>query len=114
MINLATEWNEAAAETAQLVRLSVRTPRELIGMRFDDTDNYFGDRILAAGQPCTLLGPGGVGKSRICLQSAVCMILGLDFVGFPTRAEGKKWLFIQTQNTNRRLHYDLMNIVSAL
>ena len=81
---------------------------------FDDTDNYFGDRILAAGQPCTLLGPGGVGKSRLSLQLAVSMIAGRVFLGMPTRAKGRKWLFVQTENSNRRLHCDLKKIVPAL
>ena len=114
MIALATEWNVPSAETVETAGLTVRTPSELIGMTFDDTDNYFGDRILAAGQPCTLLGPGGVGKSRLSLQWAVCMITGLDFLGLPTRAKDKKWLFVQTENSNRRLHYDLKRIVTAL
>jgi hypothetical protein len=94
--------------------LTVRTPGELIDMTFDDTDNYFGDRILAASQGCTLLGPGGVGKSRLSLQLAVCMITGRDFIDMPTRAKDMKWLFVQTENSNRRLHYDLKKIVSAL
>jgi hypothetical protein len=94
--------------------LTVRTVSELMGMTFDETDNYFGDRILAAGQACTLLGPGGVGKSRLSLQLAVCMITGRDFIDMPTRAKGMKWLFVQTENSNRRLHHDLKNIVRAL
>jgi len=114
MIALAKEWNVVGAETTGKRALTVRTPSELIALRFDDTDNYFGDRILAAGQPCTLLGPGGVGKSRLSLQLAVCTILGRDFLDMPTRVKGKKWLFVQTENSNRRLHYDLKNMVSAL
>ena len=94
--------------------LTVRSPNELMGMTFDDSDNYFGDRTLAAGQPCTLIGPGGVGKTRLSLQLAVSMITGRDFVGMPTRASRMKWLFIQTENSNRRLQHDLKNIISAL
>lgn len=94
--------------------LSIRRFRELMQMTFDDLDNYFGDRILAAGQPCTLLGPGGIGKSRLSMQMAICMITGRDFLGMPTRAQNKKWLFIQTENSNRRLSFDLVNIARAL
>jgi hypothetical protein len=94
--------------------LSVRRFSELVQMTFDDTDNFFGDRVIAAGQPCTLLGPGGVGKSRLSLQLAVCMITGREFLGMPTLARNKRWLFIQTENSNRRLHFDLKNMVAAL
>jgi len=94
--------------------LSVRRFSELVQMTFDELDNYFGDRILAAGQPCTLLGPGGIGKSRLSLQLAVCMITGRDFLGMPTRASSKRWLFIQTENSNRRLNFDARNIMRAL
>src|SRR5690606_7182414 len=90
--------------------LSIRSVMELITMSFDDADNYFGDRIIAAGQPVTLLGPGGVGKSRLVLQLALCMITGRDFLGIETRAVGKRWLIIQTENSNRRLKADLMNL----
>jgi AAA domain len=113
MIPLANEWVAAPPGTAQRGALSVRTPNELIGMSFDDSDDYFGDRVLAAGQQCTMIGPGGVGKSRLSLQLAVCMIAGLLFLGMPTRAKGKKWLFVQTENSNRRLHCDLKKIVPA-
>lgn len=114
MIALAKEWNVAPAKSTARGALSVRTPSELIDMTFDDTDNYFGDRILAAGQPCTLLGPGGVGKSRLSLQLGVCTITGRVFLGMPTRAKGNKWLFLQTENSNRRLHCDLKKIVPGL
>jgi AAA domain len=113
MMTLARKWNEAVAEIAVLPSLSLRTPGELIGMRFDDSDNYLGDRILAAGQPCTKLGPGGIGKSRLSLQLGVCMITGRNFLGIQTRAKHKRWLFVQTENSNRRLRYDLNNIISA-
>lgn len=95
-------------------KLTVRTLSELVAMTFDEADNYFGDRILAAGQACTLLGPGGIGKSRLSMQLAVCMITGRDFVDMPTRGRNLKWLFVQSENNNRRLHYDLKNMVTAL
>lgn len=103
-----------AISTPQKSDLSIRTISQLLGMTFDDSDNYFGDRILCAGQPCTFLGPGGIGKTRVCLQLALCMITGRPFLDLETHAPGKKWLFIQTENSNRRLHFDLKNMVKAL
>jgi len=94
--------------------LTVRTLSELFAMEFDEADNYMGDRILAAGQSCTLLGPGGVGKSRLAMQLALCMITGRRFLDLDTHAPDKKWLFIQTENNNRRLHHDLRNMALNL
>lgn len=94
--------------------LTVRTLNELVQMTFDEKDNYFGDRVMAAGQACTLLGPGGIGKSRLSMQLAVCMITGRAFLDMATRGRGMKWLFVQSENNNRRLHYDLKNMVTAL
>lgn len=83
-------------------------------MEFDDNDNYFGDRVIAQGQPCTLLGPGGIGKSRLAMQMAVQMIIGSRFLGMDTFSHEKKWLFLQTENNNRRLHKDLQNLCVQL
>ncbi len=79
-------------------------------MTFDDSDIYLGDRIMAAGQPMTLLGAGGTGKSRLLLQLAACMTTGRKFIGFETRGGDLKWLFLQTENSNQRLKDDLQNI----
>src|SRR5882724_8764223 len=94
--------------------LSFRRISEIFAMTFDDTDNYFGDRVMAAGQPCTLLGPGDIGKSRLSLQLALSMITGRDFLSMPTHACNKKWLFIQSENSCRRLYADLKNMLSGL
>ena len=95
-------------------KLSVRTITELFNMEFDEKDNYFGDRVIAQGQSCTLLGPGGIGKSRLVMQMAVQMIIGSRFLGMDTFAHEKKWLFLQTENNNRRLHKDLQNLCVQL
>jgi hypothetical protein len=94
--------------------LTFRTLTELMALNFNDDDNFFGDRILAAGQPCTLIGPGGVGKSRLSMQLAICMITGRPFLDMPTRGRGHRWLFMQSENNNRRLHWDLKRICEAL
>lgn len=95
------------AEVKRSSNLTVRTMDELLGMTFDESDNYLGDRMLAAGRMVSFLGPGGVGKSRLVLQMAVCCILGEPFLGLDSHAKGKKWLIIQTENNNRRLSMDM-------
>lgn len=94
--------------------LTIRTAADIIRMTFDDADNYFGDRVIAQGQAVTLLGPGGVGKSRLVTQLALCMITGRDFITIPTHAKGKKWLIVQTENSNRRLHHDITSMLLGM
>lgn len=94
--------------------LSLRSVAELRAMKFDDSDCYLGDRMLAAGQPSSFLGPGGIGKSRMVLQLAFCCILGRKFLDLETRARGKRWLILQTENSNRRIRSDLEKLIKGL
>lgn len=93
--------------------LTLRTVAELRSMKFDDSDCYLGDRMLAAGQPTSFLGPGGIGKSRMVLQLAVSCILGIKFLDLETHATGKKWLILQTENSNRRIRADLDRLIKG-
>jgi hypothetical protein len=88
-------------------KLSIRQPDEILAMQFDDTDKLLGDRLWAKGQPMTILGAGGTGKSRLLLQLAGAMITGRDFIGLETGGAGLPWLVLQNENSNRRLKEDL-------
>jgi RecA-family ATPase len=88
-------------------RLTIRKPDEILAMEFDDSDRILGDRLLAKGQSMTILGVGGIGKSRLVLQLAVACITGKRFIALDTHAENLRWLFLQGENSNRRLQEDL-------
>ncbi len=92
---------------ANLRGLSIRQPDEILAMEFDPKDQFLDNGVFAKGQTLTVLGPGGVGKSRLVLQLAVSTILGLDFLGMKTNAKGLNWLIIQAENSNYRLKADL-------
>jgi hypothetical protein len=102
------------AQPKRTTSLSLRSVSELRAMQFDDSDCYVGDRMLAAGQPTSFLGPGGIGKSRMVLQLAVCCILGRSFLDLETHAAGKKWLVLQTENSNRRIRSDIEKLIKGL
>ena len=102
------------ARSSTKSKLTIRNLKELLGFQHTEADNYFGDRVLAEGQPATFLGPGGVGKSRLLLQLALCMITGKMFLGVQTHAAGKTWLIVQTENSNRRLQVDLKGMIHGL
>ena len=108
--------NAPQAETGQekelpaLGSLSIRRPSEIIAMPMDDSDCILGDRLLAKGQSLTILGAGGVGKSRLLLQLAGCCIVGRPFLGLETHGQNLRWLIIQAENSNRRLKSDFSRL----
>lgn len=87
--------------------LSVRTANQLLALKFSADDIFMADGLLAKKQGMALLGPGGVGKSRLTTQLAFSTILGRPFLGLPVNCADKRWLLIQAENSNRRLHHDL-------
>lgn len=89
-------------------RLSFRTPDEILAMEFDDSDIILGDRLLAETQGLSLCGAGGVGKSRLVLQLAVEQTIRALFLGsLTTHGKPRKWLFIQTENSDRQTKFQM-------
>lgn len=90
--------------------LTIRTAAELLEESLVDNDNLLGDRLLARGQSLTLLGAGGIGKSRLLLQLAACSITGRPFLGLRVHVPDLKWLIFQAENSKRRLQTDLQRL----
>ncbi len=109
----ATQMIRDAIHTGRS-QLSARTFVEIMAMEFDPNDTILGDNFWSRGQMLALLGPGGVGKSRLALQMAVCVVGGLTFLGMTTRGRGLRWLFLQTENSNRRLKRELHSMIRLL
>lgn len=93
---------------------TIRTPDEILNMAFDDSDIIMGDRILAEGQSLVIAGAGGTGKTRFVIQMAASVTTGRKFLSFATGKENSIWLFIQTENSNRRLQADLRPVKTSL
>ncbi len=94
--------------------LPLWTLEEVLSYEPDPQDEIWPDGILSAGERTAMIGAPGVGKSRIALQAAIATILGKPFLGWETRARGKRWLFLQTENSARRLKADLRCMVLPL
>jgi hypothetical protein len=86
---------------------SILRPSEFLAMQFDPKDQYFANGLFARGQPLCILGPGGLGKSRLLLLLAVCTILGRPFLGMTVSTKNLRWLILQAENSSRRLQADL-------
>ena len=92
-----------AIETKQRT-LTLRSPDELLAMQFDDSDVILGDRLLAKGQPLVIAAQGGTGKSRLALQIVAAIVTGRKCLAFESGGSEMRWLFLQTENSNRRLN----------
>jgi hypothetical protein len=111
LANKYFELPEVGAQTIPAPRkLTLRSPDEILAMEFDNSDIILGDRLIAKGQNATMCGASGVGKSRMALQLAIASIIGRQFLTFATRGGNLKWLFIQAENSNRRLQFDLTKL----
>jgi hypothetical protein len=79
-------------------------------MTFDPNESYLFDGLFSKGQAMTLVGPGGIGKSRLMLQLAAAMIVGREFLGIQMTPRKLRWLFIQNENSSRRLNADFQKL----
>ena len=70
-------------------------------MEFSKDDFLLENGYLAKGDPIAFCGAAGVGKSRLCMQLAIALLTGRDFLGWKTRGKGTRWLILQTENNNR-------------
>jgi hypothetical protein len=111
---LAPPPSYAARSVPQdLGRLTIRNIDEIMGMEHDETDFLLGNGYLTRGERTAICGMGGVGKSRLVMQLAMCCRTGRDFIGWETRATDTRWLFLQTENSTRRLQSELHRMLSA-
>lgn len=78
-------------------------------MEFDNSDLIVGDRVIAEGLNTLMVGPGGTGKTRLLLQAAAATALEWKWLGFETHNRGP-WLFMQFENSCRRIRDDLQGI----
>jgi AAA domain len=114
----AIQANVVAVETHEQHKtkrapLTIRSIGEILTMTFNDTDLILSNGYLALGERTAICGMGGVGKSRLIIQLALSCRVGRDFLGWRTRGRELVWLFLQTENSNRRLKFDLERMLSA-
>lgn len=104
----------AATVDATPRKLTLRSPDEILAQTFDDSDIILGNRLLAEAQSLVIAGQGGLGKTRLAFQMAACTITRRKFLTWETGGDNLRWLFLQTENTNRRLKDDLDRLKSWL
>jgi hypothetical protein len=92
--------------------LTIWKPSQILEYNPPKNINILGNGYLIKGEFTTLLGPGGIGKSRLSLQMALCQITGREWCGIPMSNEPLRWLFIGNENSIYRLKDDLLKMLS--
>lgn len=80
---------------------------EILTYQDNPDDDIWPEGLLSAGNPTAIIGAPQAGKSRLTLQGCLYTITGQFFLGWKTRSAAKRWLFLQTENSRRRLKSDL-------
>lgn len=107
-------FKETVYESQGPKPLTIRCVGDILGMDFDPADMLLNNGYLTKGNSLSIVGMGGLGKSRVALQLAIACILGHPFFGWETQAQGLRWLILQTENGNRRLKHDLACMTAGL
>jgi hypothetical protein len=112
---LEKEFAQAQPKNSESKRppLTIRAIDEILAMQFDGSDLVLLNGYLALGERTAFCGMGGVGKTRLVMQLSLCCRAGCDFLGWKTQRPELRWLFLQTENSNRRLKYDLDRMLRA-
>lgn len=77
-------------------------------------ENGFGDTLIDDGADAAVVGPPGVGKSRLALQLALSQITSQPWGGLPTKWPPRKWLYVGNENSVRRQKADLCAMAKSL
>lgn len=88
-------------------QLTILSPDEILALKCDPNENLIGSRLLTKRGQLLIAGAGGIGKSRLALQLAVCVITGQPLFGLRTFAPGSRWLVLQAENDPTRQKADL-------
>lgn len=73
-----------------------------------------GDGYLEKGELTSLIGVGGLGKTRLALRLALALILGREWCGLPTHGAPVRVAMLSTENGLRRWKTDLGKMLAPL
>jgi AAA domain-containing protein len=103
-----------AGGNVKMAALTLRRPLEILDIEFSPDDLVLQNGYLCKGDPLVICGAPAVGKSRLAMQLVISVITGRDFLGWHTNGKGSRWLFLQSENSCRRLKDDLSCMFSML
>jgi hypothetical protein len=73
-----------------------------------------GNSLIERGKWTSIVGIGGLGKTRLVLYLAICQITGRDCCDLGVKSGPLRWLFLSTENGLRRWKSDLAAMFATL
>jgi hypothetical protein len=101
-------------ESAAIKPLKIWRPSQFIEWTEPPGSHLLLPAYLTKGALTSMIGQGGVGKSRLALWQAICQILRREWCGLQTGGDPVKWLFLGDENSVARLKHDLERMLSTL
>jgi hypothetical protein len=108
------QLGNAPRELDTALPFTVWKPSQFLSYLPDPTADVLVGGYIAKGEWTTLLGVGGLGKSRLALWLCICQIIGKDWCGLEIAGGPKRILFLSTENGVIRWKSDLTNMMSKL
>lgn len=94
--------------------LTLWKPSQFIAYKVDPSSILLGDGYLEKGDWTSLVGIGGLGKTRLALWLAICQITGREWCGLMVSGEPQKTLILSTETGIRRWKFDLERFFANL
>ena len=104
---------DTAPAKTRAAPLTIRRIDEILALPDNPADLILSNGYLERGERTAVCGMGGIGKSRLIMQLAMMHRAGLPFLAWATRVPQLRWLFLQTENGNRRLKCDLAAMLTG-
>ena len=94
--------------------LSLKTPDEILAAKFPADHFFFDNRLWGRGAPLGIIGPPGIGKSRLTLQLAASAVCEAPYLGLACTWPPLRFLFLQAENNTARLQHDLTALKTSM
>lgn len=119
MTTAANSWSqelvESAGERAPVKPLTVWKPSDFFAWEAPSGSNLLLPAFVSKGDLTTLVGQGGLGKSRLGgIWLPISQITGRDWCGIPTGGDPQKWMVLGNENGIGRIKIDLEKAFSNL